>query len=204
MPPTYLKLLSYLRSVPRWSWRRDALGKTVKSLTPPNAGNIGCLEGDGTVSASQRGGYILDFPKGVAKMDLGGLPIFKMITTKMDWLARRQRVLAQNVANADTPGYTPQDLEKIDFKDKFRRESFRLQLTTTNSDHIQSGIRQTVFGDIQDIRESYETSPTGNAVILEEQLIKVADTAAAHQLATSLYRKNVGLFRIALGRQTGQ
>lgn len=137
-------------------------------------------------------------------MDLGTLPVFKMITTKMDWLGRRQRVLAQNIANADTPGYTPKDLEKIDYKRQFRREAFRLQLATTSPSHIPSKIQQSSFGDVQKTKKNYEISPTGNAVVLEEQLIKVADTAAAHQLATRLYRKNLNMFRVALGRQTGR
>lgn len=137
-------------------------------------------------------------------MDLGGLPIFQMMTAKMEWSGKRQRVLAQNISNADTPGYAPKDLEPIDFKKKFRHEAFRLQLATTDSSHIQSKIQQSAFGDAKEARKNYEISPTGNAVILEEQLIKVADNSAAHQLATSLYRKNVNLFRIALGRQGGQ
>ena len=137
-------------------------------------------------------------------MDLGTLPIFKMMTMKMDWLGRRQRVLAQNIANADTPGYLPKDLEKIDFQQKFRRETFRLQLATTNPNHIQSKIQQSSFGDVKETKTNYETSPTGNAVVLEEQLIKVADTESAHRLVTSLYRKNLNMFRMALGRQNGQ
>lgn len=137
-------------------------------------------------------------------MDLIGLPVFKMMAMKMDWLGQRQRVLAQNVANADTPGYAPKDLDAIDFKGKFKRESFRLALAVTNSGHIPSKIQQSSFGNEKKVSETYETSPTGNSVVLEEQLIKVADTAGAHQLMTNLYRKNVGLFRIALGRQSGQ
>lgn len=137
-------------------------------------------------------------------MDIGGLTVFKMMAAKMDWLEQRQSVLSQNIANADTPGYIPKDIEKIDFKQKFRRESFRLRLATTDSNHIQSKIQQTAFSKEKEARDTYEISPTGNSVILEEQLIKVADNAGAHQLATSLYRKNLNLFRVALGRQGGQ
>lgn len=37
-------------------------------------------------------------------MDLGNLKVFRMAMTQMDWAAQRQKVLAQNVSNADTPG----------------------------------------------------------------------------------------------------
>ena len=45
-----------------------------------------------------------------------------------------------------------------------------------------------------------ERAPDGNAVSIEEQLTKVADTDGAHALVTNLYRKYLGLYRIALGK----
>ena len=134
-------------------------------------------------------------------MDISKIPIFRMMTAKMRWLEHRQRVLAQNIANADTPGYVPQDLKPLNFKTSVRRDSFKLQLAVTNDSHLPGKIQKTAFGTAQKSRETYETSPTGNAVVLEEQLVKVADNAAAHQLVTNLYRKQIGMFRLALGRQ---
>lgn len=136
-------------------------------------------------------------------MDIQKIPVFKMMAAKMQWLEHRQRVLAQNVANADTPGYLPHDLKELDFRQSVRKDSFRLELATTSAAHLQGGIQKTALGDEQKSKKNYETSPTGNAVILEEQMIKVADTAAEHQLMTNLYRKQLGMFRIALGRQAG-
>jgi flagellar basal-body rod protein FlgB len=137
-------------------------------------------------------------------MILGDIPIFRMMSTKMSWLGHRQRVLAQNIANSDTPGYVPSDLKPIDFKRQSGRQAFRLQLAVTNTTHIESKIQQSGFGDEKKSRTSYETSPTGNAVVLEEQMIKAADNAAAHQLVTNLYKKNVSFIKIALGRQSGR
>jgi len=137
-------------------------------------------------------------------MDIGKIPIFRMMTAKMRWLEHRQRVLAQNIANADTPGYVPRDLKPLNYAHSTQRDSFRLQLVVTNASHIPARIQKTSFGAAQESRENYETSPTGNSVVLEEQLLKVADNAAAHQLVTNLYRKQVGMFRLALGRQAGR
>ena len=47
----------------------------------------------------------------------------------------------------------------------------------------------------------YETTPDGNAVILEEQMAKATETALDFQLTSNLYRKYVGMMRIALGTQ---
>lgn len=137
-------------------------------------------------------------------MDLGNIPIFRMMSAKMSWLGHRQRILAQNIANSDTPGYVPSDLKPIDLKRSSARQTFRLQLAVTNSSHIGSTIQKSGFGDERKSRTTYETSPTGNAVVLEEQMIKAADNAAAHQLVINLYKKNVSFIKIALGRQSGR
>ncbi|HEX3209546.1 MAG TPA: hypothetical protein VHQ91_09220 [Geminicoccaceae bacterium] len=47
----------------------------------------------------------------------------------------------------------------------------------------------------------YETTPNGNAVILEEQMAKAGQTALDHQLTSNLYRKYLGMLRLALGTQ---
>ena len=44
-------------------------------------------------------------------MDLNKIPVMDAIVKKMNWLNRRQRVIAENVANADTPGYLARDLK---------------------------------------------------------------------------------------------
>lgn len=49
-------------------------------------------------------------------MDMNKLPIFAMVTQRMAWLTKRQEVPAQNIANADTPGYRPRDLTAQSFR----------------------------------------------------------------------------------------
>ena len=43
-------------------------------------------------------------------MDPGKLALFRLAEQRLAWLDRRQEVLAQNIANADTPGYAARDL----------------------------------------------------------------------------------------------
>jgi flagellar basal-body rod protein FlgB len=132
------------------------------------------------------------------KMDINEIPIFRMMSGKMRWLAQRQRVLAQNIANADTPNYQPRDLKKVDFREKLGRNPFQLVLARTDPKHIQ--LRTADRFTAEQVRTPYETAPSGNAVVLEEQLLKVSQTGADYELMTNLYRKHIGLFRIALGR----
>lgn len=49
-------------------------------------------------------------------MSFFDLPILSALKTRMNYHAQRQVVLAQNVANAETPGYGARDLEKPDFR----------------------------------------------------------------------------------------
>lgn len=131
-------------------------------------------------------------------MDLTQIPLFDMLTRRMGWLNERQKVLAQNIANSDTPNYVPRDLEPLDFESLTR--SNRLKLATTNANHV--GPRG-LDAAAREQREklAYEASPAGNEVVLEQQLLNVADTRMDYEMTTTLYKKSVGLVRMALGKR---
>lgn len=133
-------------------------------------------------------------------MDLRQIPLFSMITRQMDWLTARQKVLAQNIANADTPNYVAKDLAPLDFANMARAAGNKLKLSTTNGGHIKAGMSAAGTPKVFEIKESLR-SPSGNGVILEDQLMKVSETQADYELITRLYRKHVGMLRSALGRR---
>jgi flagellar basal-body rod protein FlgB len=132
-------------------------------------------------------------------MDVRQIPLFSMITQQMDWLTTRQKVLAQNIANADTPNYQAKDLAPLDFSQMARAAGDKLKLDTTKGGHINAGLSA---GGSHKVLESKEnlTSPSGNGVVLEDQLTKVSETQADYELITRLYRKHMGMLRTALGR----
>lgn len=133
-------------------------------------------------------------------MDLNDLPIFAMMTKRMAWLTKRQEVLAQNIANSDTPGFRPSDLMAQNFRGMLGSSSgASMELRQTNSGHIAPTKRPQAFREDKQ-KETYETSLDGNAVVIEEQLMKVSETQGNYRLATNLYRKHVEMFRAALGR----
>jgi flagellar basal-body rod protein FlgB len=140
-------------------------------------------------------------------MDLNKLPLFAMATKRIGWLARRQEVLSQNVANADTPSYVPHDLKAQKFRSMLKAAGAgdgagHVTLARTEPGHI--GPRRDP-GKVQEAkdREDYEIAPSGNAVILEEQLMKVSETQTDYRLATSLYHKHISMIKDALGRRGG-
>jgi flagellar basal-body rod protein FlgB len=63
-------------------------------------------------------------------MPISDIPILSMLRTRMQWHQERQRVLAENVANADTPDYRARDLAPPNFE---RALQTSLSLATTNS-----------------------------------------------------------------------
>jgi flagellar basal-body rod protein FlgB len=134
-------------------------------------------------------------------MDFGSIPLFRAMAQRMSWLGERERVLAQNVANADTPGYVPQDLKQQSFRDLLGG-SARPTLAATDAQHFARGARPT--GDFVAGRtKGAEKTPSGNRVSLEQEMMKVGETATEHRLVTSLYRRQLGMIRAALGRMTG-
>lgn len=126
------------------------------------------------------------------------LDLFAIIAKRMDWLGQRQRVLADNIANSDTPGFVPRDLAESDFQRLLRPRLARVEPGATDGAHLAGTAVREDPARARPQARSYETSPAGNAVVLEEQLMKVAKTQGAYQTMTNLYRKHMDLFRLAL------
>ncbi|HEY9078923.1 flagellar basal body rod protein FlgB [Magnetovibrio sp.] len=134
-------------------------------------------------------------------MDLNKLTLFGLVKGHMGWLTRRQEVLAQNVANADTPKYKPQDLKALNFKDMMRKQQqTQLNAVTTSPMHMAGARRATSPFAGEENRTPYETAPDGNAVVLEEQMAKIGETQMQYQLTNELYRKHIGMIKIAIGK----
>lgn len=122
-------------------------------------------------------------------MSFTDIPVFGMLRENMRWLGQRQSVLAENVANADTPGFRARDLQAQDFNAMLSRARAGQS----------AGADSATGSAIEESREPYEVTLSGNSVVLEEQMMKIADTAARYQLATNLYTKHVSMMRMALG-----
>ncbi|HYC02419.1 MAG TPA: flagellar basal body rod protein FlgB [Azospirillaceae bacterium] len=132
-------------------------------------------------------------------MDLSRIGVFKLMKDKMAWNNQRQEVLAQNVANADTPGYKPRDLVEFDFR-KELRDTAKLQLAGTSGSHLTGTLPDSQGFKSDKARTQYETTPAGNAVVLEEQMMKVGQNSMEYQSTVNLYRKQLALLKTALSK----
>ena len=132
-------------------------------------------------------------------MDLFQLKLFQRMGDRMGWLGARQQVLAQNIANADTPDFVPHDMKPLNFAEHLTGVA-PVSQARTDPMHMTGAPAPTTSIDDQKTKKQYETAPVGNSVVLEEQMIRLADAQASYQLMTNLYRKHVDLFKMALGR----
>jgi flagellar basal-body rod protein FlgB len=136
-------------------------------------------------------------------MTTENLSLFKAIGAKMDFLGQRQRLISQNIANADTPGFKPQDIKDAEFGRVLRNlvdtDKMGVLLETTDPLHIPPPGSVPAPGQGQQ-KKVYEVSPVGNSVVLEEQLLNSGKAIADYNLMTNLYQKNIGMIKTALGR----
>jgi flagellar basal-body rod protein FlgB len=131
--------------------------------------------------------------------------LFQLISARLSWLSQRQALLSQNIANADTPDYRPKDLRAADFARLVEGVAGRpggLAMARTARAHLDGAPVARIGLAAQVQATQFEVAPDGNAVVLEEQSAKAAETALDFQLTSNLYRKYLGMVRIALGHQT--
>ena len=136
-------------------------------------------------------------------MAINDLPILSALRTKMQWHQERQRVLAENISNANTPNFKPSDL----VEPKFDRAGSAvgggfgsLPMMRTSASHIgAAGSAQSFNGDGG--KSGFMTKPAGNAVNLEDQMLKVSANQMDYAAATSLYTRSLGMLKTAIGKR---
>ncbi len=99
-------------------------------------------------------------------MQIGGLSLFQALTEKMRWHQARQGVLAENIANADTPNYIERDLAGFSFGDELK-SSATLSTSMTSPMHISASSGG--LGGFGDESSPFEITPSGNGVTLEDE-----------------------------------
>lgn len=129
---------------------------------------------------------------------------FSLSSQKMDYLSQRETVLAGNIANADTPDFKPSDMAKS-FEAELQNsqkggQNGALALAVTQAQHLTGTRNGSGTYGTQPMKNVYEVKPSGNAVVLEQQLLYQSDTNAQYQVASTLYKKFMGFLKTALSR----
>ena len=135
-------------------------------------------------------------------MAISDMPMLSALRTKMQWHQERQRVLAENVSNSDTPGFKPRDLVEPKF-DKIGGPSASgpmgtLPMMKASGTNIIPTGTSSFSGNS---RGAYETRPSANAVNLEDEMMKSSSNSGDYAAVTALYTRSLGLLKTAIGKR---
>ena len=134
-------------------------------------------------------------------MSINDLPGLSVLRTKMQWHQERQRVLSENVSNSDTPNFKPRDLVQPKFDSTTAAGTGSvgsLAMMRTATGHIAPSGGGQSFA--LDRKASFQTRPGGNAVNLEDEMLKVSANQMDYAAVTSLYSKSLHLLKTAIGK----
>lgn len=130
-------------------------------------------------------------------MNIAGIPLFQAMNQKMGYINARHAVLAQNIANADTPGYLAQDVKAPNIGASF---GSMLPLATTKPGHMQAGGSNRAAFKTIEREDPAEIKPTGNNVAIEDEVQRLSMNASDYQQVTAMYRKVSSMFNTAIGK----
>jgi len=127
---------------------------------------------------------------------LNTLEIFRMAQGLATHAADRHSTIAANIANADTPGYRAKDV--VSFAETYDDGSSQTAMRATRPGHLNGqsdgsdGLRLVDAGG--------ESSPNGNTVSLETEMVKSTEAMQQHNMALSVYSASLNILRTSLGR----
>jgi flagellar basal-body rod protein FlgB len=141
------------------------------------------------------------------------IPLFAMLKSRMGYLSQRQKVIAQNVANGDTPDYQPRDLKAYTFKATLDQQAvgqpYRggqvsgttvngVQMMATSATHMAPTRAVSPWRSPEG--PDSETTLDGNSVTLEDQMLKMTDARMNYDAAVSFYQKSMALLKTSTRR----
>ena len=134
-------------------------------------------------------------------MAVDDIPLLGLLKGRLGYLGQRQRLISQNVANADTPGYVGRDLKAFTFEQAMKAQgaSGGVAPTRTSAMHL-GGTAQPASVWTSRATPDSETTLDGNSVVLEEQMLKMSEARANYDAAVSFYQKSLGMIRMAARR----
>lgn len=130
-------------------------------------------------------------------MPISDIPILSMLHKRLEWHQERQRVLAENIANSDTPNYQAKDLAPLNFDRELSAAS--VTLARTDAGHMGAD-------DAEDARFAadssgrFEVRPRGNTVTHEDEMMKMGSNQMDFEVAASLYTHSLALIKVAIDK----
>ncbi|WP_298851079.1 FlgB family protein [uncultured Ruegeria sp.] len=123
------------------------------------------------------------------------LNVFKTAHAMATHAGKRQAVIARNMANADTPGYQPRDIEA--FQKAFETSGRDVAMAATRQGHLHGNAGARLWAEHEAVPSG---DPNGNGVSLEEEMLKSVEVKRQHDRALAIYKSSMSVLRTSLGR----
>ncbi len=123
------------------------------------------------------------------------LNVFKTAYAMATHAGQRQSVIARNMANADTPGYQPRDVEA--FQKAFEKSGREVSMTSTRAGHLNGASGPQLWAEYEGVPSG---DPNGNGISIEEEMFKAVEVKRQHDRALTIYKSSMNILRTSLGR----
>ncbi|MFL5298616.1 MAG: flagellar basal body rod protein FlgB [Phenylobacterium sp.] len=140
-------------------------------------------------------------------MNIAEIPIFAMLRSRLGYLSERQRVIAENVANADTPNFGPHDLKPFSFQVQAAVQTGSASanaagMAVTNPGHLlPPGAKRGSGAAVKSVKvQDSEVTLDGNGVVLEEEMMKLTEARMDYDAAVGFYQKSLDILKLATRR----
>jgi len=131
-------------------------------------------------------------------MDLSQIPLFAMLRGRLGYLSERQRLISENVANSDTPGFAPRDLKPFNFGAQIKAAQGMTPVVTQPGHMLPPRAKTGATAGLKEIKtRDSETTLDGNSVVLEEEMMKMSEARMDYDAAIGFYQKSMNLLRMA-------
>ena len=129
------------------------------------------------------------------------VPLLSMIEDRLSYLNQRQKLIAQNVANSDTPGFAPMDLKPFTVSNQPSQATLQMApvgVAVTNSAHMAGAAPTPPTPWSPQTSPDSETRVDGNQVVLEEEMMKMNDARMNYDVAIGFYEKANAMLTTAI------
>ncbi|GER08592.1 flagellar basal body rod protein FlgB [Iodidimonas muriae] len=129
-------------------------------------------------------------------MLLDGIEVVTLSKMRLSYLEERHQLVAQNVANADTPGFKMQDLKPFDavIDRNFGRH---MAAVRTDPGHLMPVSGEQKFATDRRA-DGWERAPSGNSVLLEQEMMKATEISGAYEMTNLVLGKTSEMMRTAM------
>lgn len=126
------------------------------------------------------------------------ISIFAMLKSRLTYLADRQQVISQNVANSDTPNFTPKDLKPFALPGRAGSAGALAPVTPTLTSPMHLTAPTVAAAGSKPVNSpDSETTLNGNSVVLEDEMMKMTQARMDYDAAVTFYQQSQQLLTTA-------